>query len=333
MKTTNAKAKAFQTPAGPAPEKEIEKAEGPQTSARRPKKVTHAETIKVAVHGDESPLTERDVEYCPPRPKDIPYESEDFPKGCLNYDALKPGNLMRGIYQKYHNPVDENGLTRMDRGYEAAYQKSIKDADERLMKMMEEDWTIGDVPETFRHLKKKQPVMKDTKPIEKKVVPLSNKGPATIASRKAASALSVAPKTTLAPPKTTKPKPNNSSLSRRKPAPPAPTNNPMIAAAASRSTLGYNKGRNASTALKKKEGGFARSVSNVSQASDTTITPARFAEKDSGPGSEEWRRLKFLGAFDVDDEDLEPGLRGALPECLRRDDEDDEEFVMTLNVL
>lgn len=330
MKTTNAKTKAFQTSAGPAPEKEVEKAQAPQTSARRPKKVTHAETSKIAVHGDESPLAERDIEYAPPKPKDIPYESEDFPNNCLNYDMLKPGNLMRGIHQKYYNQVDENGLTRMDREYEAAYQKSAKEADERAMKMMEEEWTVGDVPETFRHLKKKQPVAKDiTKQVESKRAPLSNKGPATIASRKAASALSVAPKSAVVPPNASKPKPTISFLSRPKPALPAPTNNPMVAAAASRSTIGYTKGRNASTALKKREGGFTRSVSNLSQGSDTTITPARFAEKETGPGSDEWQRLKFLGAFDID-EDLEPGLRGALPECLRRDDEDDEEFVMTL---
>jgi hypothetical protein len=332
MKTTNAKAKAFQTPAGPAPEKEQEKTQASQTSARRPKKVTHAETSKISVHGDESPLAERDVEYCPPKPKDRPYESEDFPDGCLNYDALKPGNLTRGIYQTYHDQVDENGLTRLDRECEASYQKSAKEADERIMKMMEEEWTIGDVPETFRHLKKKQPVAKDsTKPMEPKRDPLSNKGPATIASRKAASALSVAPKSSVVPLKTLKPKPAPSFLSRPKPTPPAPANNSIIAVAASRSTIGYTRGRNASTALKKREGGMNRSVSNLSQSSDTTITPARFAEKEAGPGSEEWRRLKFLGAFDVDNEDLEPALGGGLPEFLRRDDEDDEEFVMILN--
>lgn len=330
MKTTNAKAKAFQTPAGPAPEKEAEKAQAPQTSARRPKKVTHAETSKIPVHGDESPLVERDVEYCPPQPKNIPFETEDFPIGCLNYDALKPGNLMRGIHQNYYNMVDENGMTRADREHEASYQRSLKLADEQIMKMMEEDWTIGDVPETFRNLKKKQPVAKDNAIPKQKIAPLSNKGPATIASRNAASALSVAPKSTAVPAKATKPKPSTSFLSRPKPAPVALTNYPMVAEAASRSTIGYTKGRNASTALKKREGGFTRSVSNISQASDITITPARFAEKEGGPGSEEWSRLKFLGAFDVDDEDLEPGLRGALPDCLRRDDGDDEEFVMTL---
>lgn len=103
------------------------------------------------------------------------------------------------------------------------------------------------------------------------------------------------------------------------------------AVAASRSTMGYTKGRSASGALQKREGaGMARSISNVSQSSDTTITPARFAEQDSGPGSVEWSRLKFLGAFDVEDEGIEPGLRGVLPECLRHGDDEDEEFVMPL---
>jgi len=35
-----------------------------------------------------------------------------------------------------------------------------------------------------------------------------------------------------------------------------------------------------------------------------------------------------LQAFEVNDEDLEPALRGALPECMRRGEEEDEEFIM-----
>jgi hypothetical protein len=327
MKTTNAKAKAFQTPGGP---KEIEKTQAPLTSARRAKKVTHAETSKIAVHGDDSPLADRDDEYCPPKPKDLPYESDVLPRGCLNFDAFKPGNATRGIYQHYYNPVDGNGKTKAERDHEAASQKAMAKADEQILKMMEEEWTVGDVPETFHHLRKRQPVLKDTKSDEKKAAPLSNKGPATITSRKAASALSVAPKASVLPPKTTKPKPTISFLSRPKPAPPASTNNHIVSAAASRSTIGYSKGRNASGALKKRDGGFTRSVSNVSTASDTTITPARFADQDVGPGSDEWRKHDFLRAFDVDDDDLERGLGGGLPECLRADEDSDEEFVMTL---
>jgi hypothetical protein len=335
-KTTNAKAKGFQTPAGPALEKDLEKTQ-PKQSTRKPKKVTHAETTKIEVHGGESPLTEREVEYAPPKPKDLPYESDVFPDGCLNYDVLKPGNLMRGIYDVYHNPVDNNGKTRLEREHEESYAKLAKETDERILKMLDEDWTVDDVPETFRHIKKKhsageaKPKVVDQ---SKKSAIMSNKGPATITSRKAASALSVAPEAVPAAPKATVPKPRTSFLSRAKPAPaPAPTNASIrhaSATAASRSTLGYTKGRSASSVLQKTEGGFQRSARSVSQESDATITPARFAQKEADQDSEAWRRLKFLEAFNADDEDVEPGLRGLLPESLRRAEEDDEEFVMPM---
>jgi hypothetical protein len=332
MKTTNAKAKAIQTPAGPATEKELEKTQAPKTSARRPKKVTHADTVKLQIHGDESPLAEREVEYAPPKPKDLPYESEDFPNGCLNYDVLKPGNLARGIHQTYHCEVDENGLTRLEREYEEGYKKSAKETDEKVLKMMEEEWAVGDVPETFRHLRKKL----EPKPMApvKKSTTIPTKGPATITSRKAASALSVPPKSSIAPPTTSKPipKPTTSLLGgRSKPAAvPVPSDRSTMrnsaASVTSKSTIGYTKGRSALNTLQKRQGGLTRSVSNMSQSSDTTITPARFADQENA----EWKRLDFLRAFDAEDEDLEPGLRGALPECLRRDDEEDEGFVMTL---
>jgi hypothetical protein len=336
MKTTNAKTKAFQTP-GLALEKEIEKTQPKQTSTRRPKKVIHADAVKLEVHGDESPLAERDVEYCPPKPKDLPYESEDFPDGCINYDVLKKGNLMRGIYNKYYNDLDENGMSRQDRENEEAYQKSAAKAEEQIRKMMEEDWTVGDVPETFRHLRKKQPQIKERTAMKtqlNKIPALPSKGPATIASRKAANALSVVPKSAPAPPKTTKPTAKPSFLSRAKPTqiPTIPSNASTMrhaaATAASRSTIGYTKGRSAFSQVQKPEcGGMTRSISNLSQGSDLTITPERFAMESEM----ETKSPAFLKAFEVDEEDLEPGLRGVMPECLRTDD-DDEEFIMTLKL-
>jgi hypothetical protein len=337
MKTTNAKTKAFQTP-GPALEKELEKTQPKQTSTRRPKKVIHADSVKLEVHGDESPLAERDVEYCPPKPKDLPYESEDFPDGCINYDVLKKGNLMRGIYNKYYNDLDENGMSRQDRENEEAYQKSAAKADEQIRKMMEEDWTVGDVPETFRHLRKKQSQPKgkpDATSQLKKIPALPNRGPATIAARNAASALSVVPKSAPEPPKATKSTPKPSFLSRAKPTPTptipsnASTMRHAAATAASRSTIGYTKGRSAFSQVQKTErSGLTRSTSNLSQGSDTTITPERFAMESEM----ETKSPAFLKAFEVDDEELEPGLRGVLPECLRRADDEDEEFVLTLNL-
>jgi hypothetical protein len=327
MKTTNAKAKAFQTP-GPALEKEPEKTIAPLTSARRPKRVIHGDTVKLQVHGDESPLVEREVEYCPPRPKDLPYQSEDFPEGCLNYNVLKPGNLMRGIHNTYYNEIDDNGLTRMDREYEESYKKSARECDERIMKMMEEDWTVGDIPETF-NLKKKNAQLKVLMDKNTTTTTIPTKGPATIISRKAASALSVIPKSTAAPPKPSNPipKPTTSFLTRAKPAsrlPPPSTMRHNAAAAASRSTLGYTKGRTASGVLQRKETSapapVIRSVSsNLSQASDTTITPTRFAKQDSNREA----KLPWLNLYTPDDDGLES-------DCELKNDEDEEEFVLTL---
>ncbi|KAH7408949.1 hypothetical protein BKA64DRAFT_663882 [Cadophora sp. MPI-SDFR-AT-0126] len=384
MKTTNAKAKAFQTPSGPAPEKELEKTQPKQqTSGRRPKKLIHAESVKLEVHGDESPLADRDVEYCPPRPKDLPYESTDFPNNCLDYTALKPGNLMRGIHKTYRQPVDENGMSRYEREAEEAYQRSAKATDERIMKMMEEDWTVGDVPETFRHLRNKKPALsipQDTKsqPASRKPLAdvkkpvLQNKGPGTITSRKAASVLSSAPlKSTGIQLQISKPAPKPSFLSRPKPAPAptvpanASTMRAAAANAASRSTIGYTKGRSASgilnmktftpptsntsnstsntstssndsTALPKPDCNqrvLQRSTSNMSTSSEVTITPARWAKESEAQS--EWRNPAFMKAFEVDghEDDSDGGLgldvRG-LQECLRREEEEDGEFVMTL---
>lgn len=351
-KTTNAKAKGLQTPAGPAIERELDNTLLKQANTKKPKKVTHAET-KIAVHGDESPLVERDVEYCPARPKDLPYESDVFPNNCLNYDALKGANLTRGIYDVYLNPVDEDGKTRLDREHEASYAKSVKEADEQVLKMLEEDWTIGDVPETFRHLKKKTApsnqkltVLNDTK----KPSGVSMRGPATITLRKAVSALSVVARPTAAPQPTPVPALSTTSfLSRLKPAPPAlsasaitkSTTRQASATVASRSTLGYTKGRSASSVLHRSDvqqarrGGLQRAASNVSHApSEVTVTPARYANKEVGgsTANDEWRqRLTFLDAFDVaEDDDIEPGLRGLglCPESLGIEDE--EEFVMPM---
>jgi hypothetical protein len=206
--------------------------------------------------------------------------------------------------------------------------------------MMEEDWTVGDVPETFRHLRKKQSQAKekiDLASQPKKIPTLPTKGPATIASRKAATALSVAPKSAPVPPKAAKPTPKPSFLSRAKPASAltvpsnASTMRHAAATAASKSTIGYTKGRTTfgvSQVQKTERNSFTRSVSNMSQGSDTTITPERFAMTSEL----ESKSPAFLKAFEVDDEDLEPGLRGIMPECLRRADDEDEEFVLTLGL-
>ena len=93
-------------------------------------------------------------------------------------------------------------------------------------------------------------------------------------------------------------------------------------AAASRSTLGYARGRTASSVVHRSQNAattasLPRSLSGASVGSDSTVTPARFfahqqqqqqQQRQAGEG-EVSRRLEFLSIFDPDvDED--DGLMG-----------------------
>lgn len=67
-KTTNAKAKAFQTPAPPPADNDMGKNNQKSASARKAKpRVSHAEMTKLEVSGDKDELEEREIEYMPPR--------------------------------------------------------------------------------------------------------------------------------------------------------------------------------------------------------------------------------------------------------------------------
>jgi hypothetical protein len=336
VKTTNAKAKAFQTPAVRVGNIDIEKARVKPTSIRRQKpKVSHTETVRVNVLDETGTLNERDVEYCPPKPKDLPYESEDFPDGCLNYDMLKGPNLMRGWQSYYYDPVDENGVSRKEKEFDKAVTNALNEADERIRKAVEDvQWTVGDVPETFGNRFRDVGDTVTTNGQTKNASKPSSRGPATVASRKAVAALSVIPKGPLGVPNSVKieSKPTTSFLARgRKAAIPTPINLSEMryttAAVASRSTIGYTKGRSTSRVLNMEFGGQSRLTRTGPGA---TITPSRFAQIQPSDGvRDEWGRL---GVFDSDDEDIEPELRGGLPDCLRKDDDYEEEFILTLGV-
>lgn len=78
MKTTNAKAKAFQTPA-PVQDKDGGKTAQKTISARKPKpRVSHANVMKLEVLGDNDMLEERDIEYMPPKPIGLYYTLQGF---------------------------------------------------------------------------------------------------------------------------------------------------------------------------------------------------------------------------------------------------------------
>ena len=342
-KTTNAKARATQQAAGVKDIiREFEKTTlKPNTTARPKQAAPQIESSKLEVHTDRNPLDDDDdIEYAPPRQKEIPYESDVFPDGALTLEGLKRENLFKGYYDYYFNQIDENGMSAQDRDMEERRQRDFQRGDEQILRDMEEfDWSVGDVPGSKDMFKVKRDAAEPSASTDpKRATRTVPKAPNTINSRKAVAALAMSTK----PVNTTYVKPPRpaaaaakgkvqSFLLPRRPAQPAaqPTLAPReraTALVASRSTLGYSKGRSAlSTATRqpevpaKKPRALTRTASTTSTAStgsDSTITPARFAQTQA---SKDWKKPQFVSIFDLgeeDDEDI-----GNIPEPLDLDDD------------
>ena len=326
-KTTNAKAKATQQAAGVKDlVREFEKTTVKPVTANRPKQAApQVESSKLEVHTDRSsPAEEEDIEYAPPRPKDELYVSDVFPDGTLTFEGLKPENLFNGYYAYYINKVDENGMSAQEREMEERRQRDFQRGDEQILRDMEEfDWSVGDVPASKDVFKVKRDEAEPKTGVEaKKTAGMVPKPPGTLTSRKAATALALSAKPvntsqvkTLRPLASATGKGSSFLPPRKKPVSAIPfavalSRERTAATVASRSTLGYSKGRSAlSTAnrqpesLAKKPRSLTRTASTTSTASsgsDSTITPARFAQTQASKDS---KKPDFLSIFDVDEDD------------------------------
>ncbi|KAK8041139.1 hypothetical protein PG994_014146 [Apiospora phragmitis] len=359
-KTTNAKAKGPQATNVKSVIQDLEKSQIKAPGTVRPKqKQPQSEIQKIQVHAEvEDNLSDEESEYCPPKPKDLPYESDVFPDGGLTFEALKPENLFRGHYQYYYNPVDNEGKSKADKELEERNRKALEEGERKIMEAMDDvDWS-----DYF----KKKPVASDSsssksRPASQASVvrrPLSS-----LASKNAAKALSMDDttkslqrKASRAVPVTAPKKTTVSFIPALRTARHPLVTRPTVAKktsmeirhieANSRTTIGYNKGRATASALaqqtkrpltkqpppqyKPKAPEFARSETMTSHDSERTITPTRFArgkEALAAAEDEQWKeRVPFLSIFSPEDEDELDGVGGGLPGAL----EDDDEFEMQL---
>ncbi|KAK7911020.1 hypothetical protein PG985_013501 [Apiospora marii] len=330
-KTTNAKAKGAPPTNVKSVIQDLEKSQIKAPGTIRPKqKQPQAEIQKLQVHAEvEDNLSDEEPEYCPPKPKDLPYESDVFPDGGLTFEALKPENLFKGHYQYYYNPVDNEGKSKADKELEERNRKALEEGERKILESMQDmEWSVKDVTESKDPLKKKQ-VASDSASSKSRpgsqasVVrrPLSS-----LASKNAARALSMDETTksmqrkasrvlpAVAPKKTT-----GSFIPPLRTARHPLVSRPTVAKktsmeirhieANSRTTIGYNKGRATASALaqqttkrlvtkppvpqfKPKAAGFARSETVTSNDSDKTITPTRFArskEALDAAEDEQWK--------------------------------------------
>lgn len=327
-KTTNTKARQQAVGRTPAIG-EIEKSQvKPNTVSRNKPAAPKADSSKLQILQDitSDPLsTEPDTN--PPPPEPLPYESDVWPDGILTFEGIKPQNRLRGHFEYYHNRKDENGMTRLDREMEAAKLKRQKEAEAKIREDMEQDfrWDLG-----FLESPKKRKVVpaKDPEDADKPLIRpgATTKAPSTITSRRAASALGMAGKTSTTSTTNLQRKPlapksaaatNASKLpsfmqpTRARPAPPStvvtsrPRPTSTAGLAASRSTLGYSKGRSASSVLHDGTSQTQQQVRSRSEArsrvfsrtastaSDSTVTPESYAKDNASP------KPDFMSIFDV----------------------------------
>lgn len=300
-KTTNARARNTQATNGKnAVVRDAEKSQARPTTVSRPKPhAPKSESSKLQILLDQSDPLSGEVDTNPSPPPGRPYESDVFPAGVLTFDAIRPENRMKGYYDYYHNRRDENGMTRVDREMKTAQEQRFKEADARIRKDVDEfDWGLGlDSP--------KKKIVPLQEPEVKRIVRpgAATNAPSTLTSRRAASALGLASKPSLTSlqrkPLSAKPAtatnagrlpsfmqptkarqtssiPNTSATTlaiprtRAQSASAAATN---AALAASRSTLGYNKGRSASSVVHSRT--MSRSEAPLAPVSNRTVTPTR----------------------------------------------------------
>ncbi|OTB16894.1 hypothetical protein K445DRAFT_285081 [Daldinia sp. EC12] len=349
-KTTNAKAKGLQTINVKGA---IEKSQGKAPGTSRPKqKQPQAELQKLVVHAEETdPLSEEEIEYCPPKPKDLPYESDVFPDGALKFDALKPENLFKGYYDYYYNPVDENGVSLADKELEERNRKAMEECDRRIQEDIDSmEWGIQEEPETT----KKATSIPTRAPLGVKRTAM-NRVPSTIRAKKAAEILSMDDTTKSMQRKVARSVEVSRIPAKKATSLPIPSFKRQPAAqpqglskksstemeANSRTTIGYNKGRSTASILAQgttkperppSKTGFTRSNTTLSNESERTITPALYTHTQAAIAAEdlEWKeRVPFLSIFnpedDEDDDDFDL-LGGSTLKGPCVDEDEDFEF-------
>lgn len=332
------------------------------TTVKPKQKQPQAEIQKLQVHAEEAdPLSEDEPEYCPPRPKNLPYESDTFPDGVLTFEALKPENRLKGFYQYYFDPIDEDGVSRSEKELAEKTRKALEEGERKIQEDIDGfEWTsIQDEVNGARNVKPKENVAGPVKSKSGRVTPATRRPVGTVTSRSAAAALTTMEDATKSlQRRSTKPalvpmpkKKITSFAIPRFPAvksiasqPVAVRRTPMANIEAnSRTTLGYNKGRAAASVLasgttkpvarvaqgpfKPKASGLPRSETTSSTDSDGTMTPARFAKKQASAAAEEqlWKeRVPFLSIFHPEDDDDCDFAGGSPPEF------EDDEFQMQL---
>lgn len=351
-KTTNAKARNGQTTGVKGMVKEIEKTQLKQPTVQKAKpRSLHQVGAKRDNFGP--PDDGEEPEYAPPRPVDLPYESDLLPKEGLSMEGFKKENLFRGYYEHFINPVDGNGVSRRDKQFNDEMKKVMEMAVQKNEKDLEDlDWNISDARESGKLIKQKPdpPEVAEAKMATKTRGNPGQRQASTIRARKAASALSapgeaqkkpVARQAVSAAPSR---RPLSTLIAGQRAtkagqqAAKTPSTNNSTAEVASRTTLGYSRGKSASGMVHSRAqsqptlpGRTTKTPIPRDDEIDLTMTPARArrAGLDGSHAQAGEARPHFASIFDQDgdDEDLGP-LAG--PAMAEEDEEEDFEIKLEI---
>lgn len=238
MKTTNAKSRAFQTPA-------------PLSSTKTQKVSPRLRRPKVKVHQPEFEHESNDdipeIEYM--APKDVPLEDDmgDYLPKDWTIPRISDDAMRRSIWEAHHNPVEDDGRTRKQREFEEEVQRERKQRDAEFDKVFAAQMAKDDA-EARRYLGIEKPEQGSVKSLAN-VAPArkATTGLSTMKSRSAAAAFSTAIKSSVAvPSESAKPRaPSRLALGKKTAKPPAEPSAARKAAAvaSSKSTIGYAQGR------------------------------------------------------------------------------------------
>ncbi|KAH6892017.1 hypothetical protein B0T10DRAFT_282871 [Thelonectria olida] len=341
-KTTNAKARTGQTGGVKGMVNKLEKSQLRPTTHKRKQLSVEMAPLQFKSKDEQKTVGEQEPEYAPPRPQDRPYESDVFTDDVLQDDGLVKMHVQNGFYPFWADTVGGKGVPDQDQEYDETMHKVTNKAGSRNQhKTANVEWNMRDKQSPPRqlknHLVKREPLKAPSRLVKKQ--------PSTLASRRAASALSMASDTSRStdaplPIRTTKTrKPLSTMLQGKRPTAVAKTSTTESAAgeAASRTTIGYSRGRVASSMLQTHRRVVSETVqpartvkpaqSSESFSSDMTITPARLRQA-AYMRSQETRPV-FTFLFEEEDdhnEDIIP-IRRPLPPS-----DDEEEFELSLGL-
>ena len=296
-------------------------------------------------------------EYAPPPPVPLPYESDVLPKGGLTFHGLESQNLFKGFYHHFHNPVDENGVSRMEKKFNKEMEAVLKKVEERNAEEMESiHWNPEDLAENASNnslaaapaISSGRTGTEDgiNKPRPAPRARSAQRHISTVSSRRAASALAAGgdKKTTLPSPSeavTPARRPLSTLISRSKPAKPIITaprpSTTSTGEVASRTTLGYTKGRTASSMVHsaekqhlpvKSQAASSLLHSSSSSSSSLTNTPRKGRRDtmvvDAQPSP------RFVSIFDDSEDGDLPPLRFSFQDSC--EDDKEEEFQLRLDI-